>query len=440
MSVTSLHSSLPRRGYRFGLFVAAAMLPGWAQAQSITTRSFDTTIPFTYDRGRNIGVLERDRSDFEPIGIAVGGFTAFPSITVSGGYTDNAYQASTDTVGSAIVKVVPRLEMRSDWSTNSLSFDAQGNFARYTKLPSRNENGWSTGAQGRFDITADQSLSVAARTSRIFETPFSGTGVPTVRGALPVQTSLFSALADFKLSRTRFALSADHSIINFMSAETFAGTRLNRDNFDRTVTRVTGHAEYGITPGTGIFLQSTYTDTGYRLPLATGIANRDSREIKVQAGVSFDLATLLRGSFAIGYVDRDYDAARFSDIAGLSIDGKVEYFPSELTTVTMVFRRHIEDASFSTSGGFILTGGSARIDHELLRNLLLNIGADYENDKYRAFSSKTNLYRIGGGATYLANPMMRIVWDASYRHRSANSAIGPEVTEFRSTVGITFSR
>ena len=84
MSVTSLHSSLPRRGYRFGLFVAAAMLPGWAQAQSITTRSFDNAIPFTYDRGRNIGVLERDRSDFEPIGIAVGGFTAFPSITVSG--------------------------------------------------------------------------------------------------------------------------------------------------------------------------------------------------------------------------------------------------------------------------------------------------------------------------------------------------------------------
>lgn len=419
---------------------AAASVGTPGHAQTISTQVFETNIPFTYNRGRNESVTERARPDFEPVGINLGSFTALPSIGLGAGYTDNVYQAATATNDSGFVTLAPRLRLQSNWSLNQLQLNATGNFVRMTSQPSRNEDGWSIGGQGRFDVGADNALNFGASTTRLYETPFSGNGVPIARSSLPIQSSLFRGLADFKFTRLRVAVAADHTIVDFKDAETFAGTTLVRDQFDRSITRGTAHVEYGVTPDAGVFLQSSYTDTSYRLDLAGGVANRDSHEFKILAGTSFDLSALVRGSFGLGYIKRNYRAALYNDISGLTVNGKIEYFPTELTTVTLALRREIEDSTIVGTSGYFNNGIALRVDHELLRYILLNLGVDYEHDKYRVLGSSVDLYRVAGGASYLMTNQIRLDTNIAYRKRGFSDLLGAAIDEIRGTVGITFSR
>ncbi|MDB5701991.1 MAG: hypothetical protein JWL66_2190 [Sphingomonadales bacterium] len=419
--------------------VVACTLSGHASAQSISTQVFDSNIPLTYDRGRNESVTDRDRPEYAATGIIAGGFTVLPSVTVAAGFTDNVYQTSTPKTSSAIATVSPKLVVQSNWSLNHLQLDAAGNFVRYLSQSSRNEDGWTVGGQGRIDLGADTALNLGARTSRLFETPFSGTGVPISRSALPVQATIFQAQTEMKLARTRFVLSADHSIYNYLPAQGLNGGTFTRDSFDRTINRGIGYAEYGLTPDAGVFVQGTYTDTNYGIPLSPGVANRDSSEVKGLAGATFDLTALLRGSIGFGYIKRSYDSPLYHDVRGFSFDGKIEYFPSKLTTVTLIARRDIEDSTLAGSSGYFDNGIALRADHEVLRNLIVNIGADYEHDVYSGIVANADIYRVSGGALYLLSRMLRLDANVGYRRRTTDTPIliGPNIDELRGTLGIT---
>ncbi|MFT3966543.1 MAG: outer membrane beta-barrel protein [Sphingobium sp.] len=416
-------------------------LPGEGHAQSVSTQVFETIVPFTYNRGRNESVTDRPRPEYDPVGVNLGGFTLFPSLTLAGGFTDNVYQSSAKT-SSAIATVAPAAILRSNWAVHGLQLNARGDFVRYLAEPVRNEDGWSVGAQGRLDLGADKTLTGQARTARLYEAPFSGTGVPVSARSLPVQATSFRGAADLRFARTRAVLSVDHTIFNNLPGRNFNGDIVTRDTFDRNVTRGTGHIEYGVTPETGVFLEAIYGGTDYRFPLSPSVANRDSEDVKVLAGVSFDISALIRGSFGVGYVKRDYKSPLYQDIKGLSASGKIEYFPSELTTVTLVFRRDVEDSTFAGSSGYFSNGVSGRIDHEFLRNLLGNIGVDYEHDSYRGVSAEADILRVAGGARYLVSPMISIDSNLSYRKRSstAQNLVGNNIDELRGTIGLAIRR
>ena len=68
------------RSLILGQAFGALMLPFAAQAQQSGDPLLDVTIDPTYDRGRNISVMDRKHPEFEAIGINLGGFTALPSI------------------------------------------------------------------------------------------------------------------------------------------------------------------------------------------------------------------------------------------------------------------------------------------------------------------------------------------------------------------------
>ncbi|MEJ8630460.1 outer membrane beta-barrel protein [Sphingomonas sp. I4] len=152
-----------------------------------------------------------------------------------------------------------------------------------------------------------------------------------------------------------------------------------------------------------------------------GVPNRSSNQVQVLAGLSTDLSELLRGSIGIGYINRTYDAARYRTVAGLSFNGKVEYFPSQLTTVTLSGRREVDDASLIGTSGFFATNAALRIDHELLRNLLVNLGADLEFDDYRDFSGRATSFRTSAGGQYLVNHQLSFNGQLFYGRRTTNS-------------------
>ena len=405
----------------------------------IGTPAFQSVIPFDYRRGRNESVLDRQRPLFQPLGIPAGGFTLYPSLSVTTGYDNNVYQAPTNKTGDGLVTVNPALNVQSNWSRHSLAIDGAGTITRYFKQSPRDENGWTAGAQGRLDVGGDDSVTLGARTSKIYESQFSGSALQNVRSSVPIQMSVARAVADFRFSRLRTVVSGDYTDFAYQTVTASDGTPFSQNSRNRGIARAIGHAEYGLTPDTGVFGELIYTNTSYRNELFPGIPNRSLNQVQALAGLSTDLSELLRGSIGVGYINRNYDAARYRTVAGVSFNGKIEYFPSQLTTVTLSGRREVDDASLIGTSGFFATNAALRIDHELLRNLLINIGADLEFDDYREFSGRATSFRTSAGGQFLVNHQLSINGQLFYGRRTTNSPLaGPELSQAKALIGISY--
>jgi len=426
-----------------GLFcVMGASLPSsYAYGQTITANVFDTVVPFSYNRGRNESVTDRARPDYEAIGVPLGGFMVFPTIKAQLGSSDNVYQTADNRVSDGFVMISPKVKIASNWAVNSLVFEASGNFKRFFKETPRNENGWVTGLSGKFSIDPEKTVGFTVRTQRYYESQFTGAAQNNISTPVRAQASTAALSAETRMARVRGVLAGDFTHVNFLPAISRLGAIVNQDDRDRDIGRVVGHLEYGLTPQVGVFVEGAGTFTGYRTPLATGLANRNSGEGRFVAGLSLDLAAKIRGSVSVGYLNRNYRSPLYSDVSGLTLNAKAEYFPSQLTTVSLSARREVEDAIFAGTGGYFNTGATLRVDHELLRNLILNAAADYERDTYRGVVAKATIIRATAGAEYFVNNLFGLNGSVYYARRRSDAAqIGPTLREIRFLVGVTLHR
>lgn len=397
-------------------------------------------LPFDYSRGRNISVRERSRPEYQALGIPLGGFTLSPSLDITTAYTDNVYATPSKTADGR-VDFNPELAIRSNWSRNQLSLTGGANIRRYLDEKLRNEDGWYVRGGGRYELGLNGSLEATARAEKLFESRFSPSTTINVLSSVPYRYNQLRLLGETKRGRFRFAASGSYEDYDFSAVVVPGGGSLAQDNRDRRSWTGVALAEYAVSPDMAVFSQLTYEDIGYDTELSVSVPNRDSKTMRIIGGVSLDLTTLLRGRVGLGFMKRNYDAAIYRNIGGLSGEAVLEYFPSELTTMGLTVRRRIDDASVTNSSGYISTSTSLRVDHELLRNLILNVQASYELGKYRGIISKTKVFRVNGGAHYLINRMISLGFDIGYGERKNDGVpTGPEFNETRGQVTVTFRK
>ncbi len=74
----------------------------------------------------------------------------------------------------------------------------------------------------------------------------------------------------------------------------------------------------------------------------------------------------MRGEISAGYIQQDFDEVAFKDTDGFAARAQLEWFPTELTTVTVAGGRSIEDSATPGVGGLLSSNLSVGVDHELL--------------------------------------------------------------------------
>jgi len=411
-----------------------------AVAQDMTP-FMDSTIPFMYDRGRNIGVLDRTRPEYEAAGMPAGAFTIYPQMTLGAGFTDNVYQTETGGKSDAVFAIDPRVSVQSNLTRRSLSLSGGANFVRYADAVAKNQNGWDVEFSGTQDFAVDSSLVIQAHSAQRYENLYSGDTLGNLQSAVPYHDTGANLRTDFHLNRMRLVAQGDFTRYSFGDVVTLSGVNIDQANRNRDVYRGTGQTELAVSPNVSLFAQLAYDRSVYDIELSPGVPNRSSEGYRILAGVSFDLTALARGSIGIGYIRRDYDSALYANVAGLSVESKVEWFPSGLTTVTLSVRRLIQDSAASGSSAYFDTGADLRIDHELLRNLLINANFDFERDDYEGIISKANVYRFGAGAHYLMNRGIGISGTISYGKRTDSGVIvGQLFSELTGMLSITMQR
>lgn len=406
-----------RHSYAIAVSVVSIAAPtSAAQAQTL----LGSEIPFEYSRGRNISVQERSRPGYDPIGIRVGSFIASPTATIATEYEANVYATETNPTDDARVTIRPALTLNSQWSRHALSLSGGAQFLRYFKQTAQDQDTWSIGSSGRLDVSSEAILFADVRIADRVEPRTSETGLVDIASPLQYRQSEAKLRGEYRTGRTRLVLAGDYTKFTFSSITTLSGITLSQSARDREVGRVTAQLEYALSPSFAIFGQGNYTGTSYDDDLAGGALNRDSNTIRGIIGVSMDLAALVRGSFGIGYTQRNYKAALYKDAGNLALEAKLEYFLSERTAATLTARRSLEDAAVAGAGGFVNTGINVHFDHELRRNIILTADAGYQRVDYNDRPDHANVWNVGAGGRYLLNPWLGLGLNISHIRRSGS--------------------
>ncbi|WP_297507460.1 outer membrane beta-barrel protein [uncultured Caulobacter sp.] len=388
----------------------ALSAPQFAQAQDLGSN---------FKRDKNVSVRQRPRPDYEAAGQKAGGFTLYPRVTVDLEHNDNIY-ASAVKVSDEIWRVKPELAVRSDWSRNALGFFAGGNIIRYGDNSTENAEEFTASANGRIDIERGSNITGQVQTQSLVE-PRTNPSAPQ-SATTPVKYNLNSGsiVLTKEFNRLRVLGRLEDRDYNYKDVRNKSGGVIDQDFRDRNEFVYGGRAEYAVSPDTAIYVAATGNKKSYDTKVVG--QDRSSDGYVVGAGADFDVSELVRGDIQVGYMKQSYDYAQFKSISGFNASGRVEWFPTQLTTVGINGSRTIEESTAPRSQGFISTNIGASIDHELLRNVLLSAAYSHGNDAYKGIDRTDKRDNFSATASYLLNRRVGLFLTYNYLKQASSGA------------------
>lgn len=424
-----MSSTLTKLVMSAALVVAGA---GAAFAADNPSVDGDAKLKMTDMRGN---VRDRARPGYDAVGIHVGGFTVYPQASVTGKYDDNIYASDNNTKSDFITELASSIAVNSNWSRHALNFNAGVAKSFYNSHSGENRLDWNVGMDGRLDVTRDTQINGALSYQKLHE----DRGDPNSPGASsePVPYKLFNASAgiDQRFNRMTAGLSASLDDYNYDNVVSTTGVPINQDFRDRKEYTENLKLGYDVSPDTNVYVQGSLNQRKYNQHPPVVALNRDSKGYAAVVGSDFRLSNLAQGGIYIGYQKQRYDDPTLPDISGLSYGANVDWYVTPLTTVTFNADSTINE-TVTAASGYLSQSVGARIDHELLRNLLLNAKVGYQNDDYTGLNRTDDIVSAGLGAQYLLNRNFSV--DVGYDYTNRNSSVfGNDYS--RNVVGITLT-
>lgn len=378
--------------------VATGFVAVGSAAQGQMIPPDDSLITFS----KYTAVRERIIPGYVKPGIPIGSFRLYPSLTVAPQYNDNILALNTPRVDDILVRATPAARLQSNWSNTSLSLNAAGQFDRYAGHSSENANGADVSAYAMHDLGSDTRIRAygrfqSGRESRESQNAFVLTERPI---SFDTQTAALGLSHRFAAVR----VSAEAGVIRSDFDDGLLPSRavLDQDYRDSERQRLRVRAEVAQSPSLAYFAQATLDDTDYDEPSAIG-SSRNSNSFEILGGVRAELPVLMRGELGLGYLKSTFEGAQFREFSGLAINSRLQFFPSQLTTVTLTAERSVNDAGIPNSSGYLATAAALQVDHELLRSLILGLNAGYERDTFNGIDRRDRRFTLGASADYRMN-------------------------------------
>ena len=155
--------------------------------------------------------------------------------------------------------------------------------------------------------------------------------------------------------------------------------------------------------------------------------------------MNFELAAPFRGEIAVGSFEDDRDDPTFGKTNGLNVAANVQWFPTQLTTVTFQANRGVSDTGLLTAASAVNTGYGVRVDHELLRNVLLFGRVRQEKNDYQGatIDREDKALSAGIGAAWKLNKNARVETEYSFRSQDSSGVnAGPSLDQNVISVGL----
>ncbi len=397
----------------------ALLAPAVALAQSGTY----------FDRNDNVSVLARPRPDYQALGVNVGSFEIFPSVTVATQYNDNIF-ATPDPIGDLITAVTPTVAINSNWSRDAVALTATATSNFYATHSAQNTTDYQLSGVGRLDIQAQSNITGAFRLGffaipRSAENTFNDTITPVQYASFAASLGGLQTLnrvqltEGFSFSRTQYQNNTEVSGVPILFSE---------QNNSQYV--ISGRANYAISPAVAVFVSASGNDRVYDDTTTT--LNRDSRGFETSAGVDFDITRLIRGQIQVGYLTQYYASPAFHTVSGPAFHAQVEYYPTGLDTLSLHLDRAVVDAVDPNAVSYLSSQLGLEWDHELLRNVILSARTGYETDDFTGEQRNDERTTASLRGTYFINRHFGLT--ATYSFLNEFSSGAARIPSYRENV------
>jgi hypothetical protein len=382
----------------------------------------DVENPFL--RGRYTSVTERPQPEFDPLPIRAGAFNIRSSLGVAAEYNDNIFATPDNEETDTILRLTPEIEARSDWSVHEIAAGATVDHREYSDFGDESSTDYNVFLNGRLDATRNLMFRAGVEGGHFTEERYQAASFGVTERASFDRVGAF-VQAIYRMDRYQLEGTVG------TTEETF--DQLDQQFRDNTANYVNARLSYAISPDVAVFVQ------GYSADLDYSSFDRDGTRSTVDAGVNFELAAPIRGEIAVGTVTDERDNPDFGTIDGLNVRANVEWFPTQLTTVTFLANRGVVDPGLATSASAINTTYGVRVDHELFRNILLFGSVRQETNEYGGldFDREDEALTAAVGAAYKLNRHARFETQYSARSQDSTGAdAGPDIEQNILSVGI----
>lgn len=367
----------------------------------------------------NVGVAQRARPDYDPIGGRIGAFVLYPSLLIATDYSDNLYATETNKVDDAELVLRPSVRVASDWARHRLEVNGYYQRSFHATRTTENNSQAQARVNGGLDISRRSHLDVSMSFGRLTESRTDINSTSAARS--PVTLDSFDSRLTYRQLFSRMNIVATGGVARFSYNDVFAfdGTLIDQSFRNGKIADGGVTVGYEFANGLSVIGRFQADRLTYDVKTAgTGAAiipfDRDSTGTRLEAGVSLDFTRLLSGTIRAGVLRRDNDNPLFLDANGVSFGADLLYNVTPLTSVRLVADRTIEPGGSPLTSGNLRAQGTLMVDHELRRWLILSASVRYArlNPQGGNFEGSNEL-EGALGARYLLNRR----WQARAEYR-----------------------
>nr|WP_243452614.1 outer membrane beta-barrel protein [Polymorphobacter multimanifer] len=373
---------------------------------------------------RGQGVADRARSDYDPLGIDVGGFRLFPQLTIDALATDNLRASNRNREADAYLVIAPDLRFTSNWARHDLSGRAWFTRSIHAAIPAEDVSQFGATTSAALDISRNSRIRIEASADRRVESrtslaSFQNTVTPVSYNILRGSVAASQIVDRLVLNATLAAEKRD-----FFAAVAADGSAIDQDFRDMRSITAGGSAQYEIRSGVGIVLSGQYEDSRFTgQPTAPGLGLvRDSNGYDLLLGLSLELTSLVFGQVQVGMIRRSYDDPRLQDVSGPSYRANLLWNVTPLTSLRLTGARSVEDASSTIFAGNTRSQVKLAVDHELFRYIIVSADTDFSRFTANGPGPRGNEFSIGAGARYLLNRRWVVSGRVDHRQRTSDTA------------------
>ena len=378
-----------------------------------------------YDPGLLQKTVDRRPVDYQAPGVRAGSFTLNPGAEIAWEDNDNIFYLNKNEISDNIFHFRPYLNANSDWSRHELNFSAFADDATYDDFGSQDYTDWLVSLDGRIDVKRGSAFNYKASYLSLHEDRSNPDSRQSVE---PTEFDVSGVDLDYthNFNRMFATLGFTYADTDYKNGKNLAGDVVDNNDRDRSRDAWLLRLGYNYSERSAVFVSYEGNNTDYDDKFDRNGFERSSDGYDIRGGVAWDMTGTITGDLYLQYISQDYDDPRFKKVDGFGVGANLDWTPTQLTSVTIKFANGPQETTQTDTSGYYSSLYSARVQHELRRNILLNARLSYtdNNYKYEGDSENslrdTDVTRAGVGISWLMSRNFNLSGGYVFETQNAN--------------------
>ena len=382
-------------------------------------------------------VADQKRPEWAPLGIAMGPWTAFPSLELGALGTTNARATPGPGKSDLAAVATADLLLQSDWGRHALSAETYVKRSRYASLGQEGRTDYGAKATARYDLSATSSIGWTGYYGRLTE----------AREEINAPGDARSP-AQFDQLRGELTYARDNDLVQiearalldrraYRSYTSFAGLRIDQGGRDFTRYQGSLKVGYALSGSLSAIVAGSVNRRVFDQRSAGGL-DRGSKGGTIEGGLLWRPNEHVSIEARGGWLIQRFKDPRLNDAKGLSLNARAIWNMIPRTSFRLEAARRISESSAPTVESQLVTTVKAGIDRELLPNVVLTAEGAYDRIDYTGVRRRATEYRAELRASYLLSRLTSM--SASIQHVKRSATIASDrFTGQRALLAIKFS-